>query len=112
MTSLVGRVIDTVVEAGANNLIGISFGLRDASKARKEALTLAVREAREKAEAIAQAAGLQLRGVERIVESGITVPTIRLGMANAGGPPVPLPPTQIEPGTLAVVAQVSAVFTY
>lgn len=112
--SLVGRVIDTAVEAGANNLFGISFGLRDASKARKEALTLAVREAREKAEVIAQAAGLQLRGVERIVESGITVPTIRLGMANPGGPPGPSPmlPTQIEPGTLTVVAQVSAVFTY
>ncbi len=104
--SLVGRVIDASVEAGANNLFGISFGLRDSSKARREALTLAVRDAREKAEVIAQAAGLHLRGIDRIVEGGVTVPTIRGGMNAA--------PTQtpIEPGTLTVVAQVSAVFVY
>jgi uncharacterized protein YggE len=104
--SLVGRVIDASVEAGANNLWGISFGLRDPSKVRKDALTLAVRDAREKAEVIAQAAGLHLRGIDRIVEGGVTVPTIRGGMNAA--------PTQtpIEPGTLTIVAQVSAVFVY
>ncbi len=60
--SLIGRVIDGAVEAGANTVLGISFGLKDPSKARREALAKAVREAREKAEAIAQAAGLQTPG--------------------------------------------------
>ncbi len=107
--SFVGRIIDASVEAGANNLWSISFGLRDPSKARKEALTLAVRDAREKAEVIAQAAGLHLRGIERIVEGGVTVPTIRVGIVNAAPTPSPTP---IEPGTLTVVAQVSAIFVY
>ncbi len=109
---LVGRVIDTAVEAGVNNLVGISFGLRDPSKARKEALTLAVRDAREKAEVIAQAAGLQIREVERIIEGTVNVQGVIRQLPVPGmGAPVPMP-TQVEPGMVTVIAQVSAVFGY
>ncbi len=109
--TLVGRVIDASVEAGANSILGVSFGLRDASRARREALTLAVREAREKADTIAQAAGLQLRGVERILEGGVNVlpPLVRGGVGVV--PPVPAP-TQIEPGMVTVTAQVTVVFGF
>ncbi|MGH2403276.1 MAG: SIMPL domain-containing protein [bacterium] len=49
---------------------GVTFGLRSASRARQDALAMAVREAREKADAIAGAAGLRIRAIERIVEAG------------------------------------------
>lgn len=107
--NLIGRVLDASVEAGANTVFGISFGLKDVSKARKEALAKAVREAREKADAIAQAAGLQLHGIERILESNIFVqPPFARGQVAV---PVPAP-IQIEPGIVTVSAQVTVVFGF
>lgn len=106
---LVGPVLDEAVRAGANTISGPSFGLRDLSDPRREALTLAVREAREKAEVIARAAGLQLKGIERIVEEGVDVQVRMLERA------VPAPAqgsTPIEPGTVGVVARVTIVFTF
>lgn len=106
---LVGSVLDDAVRAGANTLSGPSFGLRDPSDARREALTLAVREAREKADAIARAAGVQIKGIERIVEEGVDVQVRVLERA------VPAPAqgaTPIEPGTVGVVARVTIVFTF
>ncbi|HEY6103097.1 MAG TPA: SIMPL domain-containing protein [bacterium] len=107
---LVGPVIDEAVRGGANTISGPSFGLRDPAEARREALTLAVREARDKAEAIARAAGLQIKGIERIVEEGVDV-QVRM-LERAVPTPAPGVPTPIEPGTVAVVARVTIVFTF
>ncbi|MGH9195824.1 MAG: SIMPL domain-containing protein [Acidimicrobiia bacterium] len=107
----VGPAIDESTKAGANLVQGVSFGLRDDSMPRREALTAAVREARAKADAIAQAAGLQIRGIERIVEEGVEV-QFRAERA------VPAPmapgqvPTPIEPGLVTVTARVSMVFNF
>ncbi len=105
---LVGPALDESVKAGANTIAGISFGLRDASAARREALTMAVRDAREKADVIARAAGLQIKGVERIVEEGVDVQVRTLERAL----PAPAAPTPIEPGTVSVIARVTAVFNF
>ncbi len=104
--TLVGQVIDAAISSGANVVQGITFGLRDATAARTEALGMAVREARQKAEVIAGAAGLRIRGIDRIVEGGggIQVREIRATTAAA--------PTPIEPGTVTVTAQVTVVFSY
>lgn len=102
---LLGRAIDAAVAGGANTIHGITFGLRDATKAPTEALALAVREAREKAEAIAQAAGLRIRGIERIVEGGVELQVPEVEFARAAQTPTP-----IEPGT--VTARVMIVFSY
>lgn len=109
---LVGPVIDESVKAGANTIFGPSFGLRDPSEARREALTLAVREARDKADAIARAAGLQIKGIERILEEGVDVQIRGLERAPAVPGPAPQVPTPIEPGTIAVTARVTIVFTF
>lgn len=107
----VGPAIDESTKAGANLVQGVSFGLRDDSAPRREALGAAVREARAKADAIAQAAGLQIRGIERIVEEGVEI-QFRVERA------VPSPmapgqvPTPIEPGLLTVTARVSMVFNF
>jgi len=106
---LVGPVIDEAVRAGANTISGPSFGLRDASEPKREALTQAVREARDKAETIARAAGLQIKGIERIVEEGVDVQIRALERALPAPAQVPTP---IEPGTVSVVARVTMVFTF
>lgn len=105
--ALVGRAIDAAVEGGANMIQGITFGLRNPSRARNQALAAAVRDAREKSEAIAQAAGLRISGIERITEEGASVQPREMRMA--AGAQVATP---IEPGTVIVAAQVTVVFRY
>jgi len=105
----VGPSIDESVKAGANTIAGVSFGLRDLSDARKEALAAAVREAREKADAIARAAGLQIKGIQQIVEEGVEFAIPRMEQRALPAPSVPTP---IEPGLIAVTARVTIVFNY
>lgn len=105
----VGPSIDESVKAGANTVAGVSFGLRDLSDARKEALAAAVREAREKADAIARAAGLQIKGIQQIVEEGVEFATPRMEQRAMPAPSVPTP---IEPGLITVTARVPIVFNY
>jgi hypothetical protein len=104
--SLVGRALDVAIDGGANIVQGISFGLRDASRARTEALAAAVREAREKADAIAQAAGLRIRGIDRITEGGVEVQVREIRMAQGAAA------TPVEPGAVTVTAHVTIVFNY
>jgi hypothetical protein len=105
----VGPSIDESVKAGANTVAGVSFGLRDMSDARKEALAAAVREAREKADAIARAAGLQIKGIQQIVEEGVEFAIPRMEQRAMPAPSVPTP---IEAGLITVTARVTIVFNY
>ncbi len=69
----VGPVIDAGLAAGANRLDGVIFGLRDDRKARAEALTRAVEEARVKADALARALKVRLVRILEVAEGGIAV---------------------------------------
>ena len=64
----IGELIDLAFGAGANTLNGISFSASDTTEAKAEALRAAVRDAQEKAEVLADAAGLSLGKVESIQE--------------------------------------------
>ena len=66
----VGQLIDLALEAGANNLNGIRFSASDTEAARAEALKAALKDARTKAEVLAEAAGLKITGIEAINENG------------------------------------------
>ncbi|MCA9148445.1 MAG: SIMPL domain-containing protein [Planctomycetales bacterium] len=74
-----GRVLDAVVEAGGNQLSGISFDIRDKVSLLDRARAQAVRDARRRAEIIADVAGIRVGRVMSIQESG-----------SGGGPPVPM----------------------
>ncbi len=104
---LVGGIIDAGLEAGANQLQGVSFGLQDDLAAREEALRMAIAEARRKAEAMADALGVNLAGVLRVNEGGVFVqrPVMEMGaraMAAQG-----MAPTPVAPGSVSVSASVS-----
>ncbi len=75
----VGEYLEIAVGSGATSLNGIRFDMKDQAKLEREALRLAVSDARAKAEAAAAGAG---RAIDRIVrideQGGIT-------------PPVPMP---------------------
>lgn len=65
----VGELIDTAFEAGANTLDSVNFFSLDNSAAQKEALQLAVQSAYEKAEVIAEAAGMEILCVKSFDET-------------------------------------------
>ena len=71
--SILGEVLSAVVEAGANNIYGINFNVEDREVSVAEARQLAIEDAQAKAEAIADAAGVQLGEIINInVSSGST----------------------------------------
>ena len=58
--SMVGAVLDAVMEAGANTTYGISFSSTQANEAYQKALTRAVEDAITKAKVLSAAAGVEL----------------------------------------------------
>jgi uncharacterized protein len=106
-----GRIIDTAISSGANRVANISFRLRDPHSAHIEAVSIAMRNARREAEAVAEAAGETLGPAQSINTGGYHAP-----------PPPPMPyargamemdmaqQTPVETGTLTVFATVNVVY--
>jgi len=65
----VGPMLDALIEAGANNINGIQFSIKDAEAAKSEARREAVKNARRKAEEMATAAGVRLGRILLMTES-------------------------------------------
>jgi uncharacterized protein YggE len=104
---LVGGIIDAGLEAGANQLQGVSFGLQDDLAAREEALRMAIAEARRKAEAMANALGANLAGVLRVNEGGVFVQQPVMEMGARAMAAQQMVPTPVAPGSVSVSASVS-----
>ena len=66
----VGAMLDALVKAGVNNINGVQFSIKDSKAARDKAREDAIREAREKAENMAAAAGVKLGKLKSLSESG------------------------------------------
>ena len=66
----VGAMLDALVKAGVNNINGVQFSIKDSKAARDKAREDAIREAREKAESMAAAAGVKLGKLTSLSESG------------------------------------------
>jgi uncharacterized protein YggE len=92
----VGEVIDLAVTAGATSVGGVRFDLKDKGAAEREALRLAVEDARQRAEAAAGGAGMKVERIIRIEEQRVVVTPPRPAMMAmraetgqaAGAPPV------------------------
>lgn len=61
-----GEILSKVIQDGANTIHGITFDIEDREKAVAEAQTLAIKDAREKAAAIAEEAGIALGEIHSI----------------------------------------------
>jgi uncharacterized protein YggE len=107
----VSRVIDASIGAGANSVRGIQFARKNDEEFKRLALDKAVKDAAAKAQAIALAANLKLKGIKNIVESGAIVPlgndypALR-AMGGAGG----AGETPVNPGLLEVRGNVSLTY--
>ena len=104
-----GDVIGAAVASGATNVSGVQFDLKDRPAAEREALTLAVRDARQRADAAAAGAGLQIERILRVEEQRDTSPVPRPVMAAfaARGGAQAEPSVPIEAGEIEIHARVT-----
>jgi uncharacterized protein YggE len=104
--SIVGNVIDAGLKAGANELEGVQFHLKNELPSREQALREAVQEARGKAQAMAEALRVNLAEVLEATEGGVTVsPRVQALQAVAGTRPAT--PTPVSPGEIEIRANVT-----
>jgi uncharacterized protein YggE len=68
--SRVGPTLDALVSSGANQIGGIDFSIRDPKPLLRDARAAAVKDAVERAETYAQAAGVSLGAIVSIQEAG------------------------------------------
>lgn len=106
--SSLGEVLTAVVEAGANNIYGISFNVEDREEAVAEARKLAIEDAKAKAQSIAEEAGVGLGEILSIsVYSGST-PTIYYDAKGGAYSESAVP---IAAGTLAITMEANLTFS-
>lgn len=100
--SLAGRIIDSATQAGANNIQGLRFGLKDSTAARSQALKLATQQARADAESIAAGLGAKIGAVTAAQEGSSIQPITAAPVAGTAATTTP-----VETGTIEVRATVT-----
>jgi len=101
-----GEILDAVVQVGATSVSGIRFDLQDRDTVEREALRLAVADARARADAAASGAGRTVDHILRIEDardSGIISPRPMMTMARAEA----AAQTPVEPGLIEIHARVT-----
>ncbi len=100
-----GSIVDAAVGAGATTVSGPGLSRSDADALGKQALAKAVDDAKARAQALADAAGVSLGRVESIVDGGGASPMPFAGKASFGAADVP-----VEPGTQDTTATVTVTY--
>ena len=106
-----GQAVDAVVASGANQVNGVSFGLRDPQTAENAARREAVRRLQAKAELYAQATGMRLKGLRSLSEGGGYAPPPPPPMyrMEAASAPADMS-TPVAPGQLTLRVDVQGVY--
>jgi uncharacterized protein len=102
-----GAVLDAVVGAGINSISNLRFEKADTTSLEAEARAAAIRDARAKAEAYADALGTTVIGVKMVNEAGISRPQPMYDSMSTMRASAPVPIAQDD---VSVTATVSAVF--
>jgi len=105
-TSKVGTILDALVSSGANQAGGVSFNIHDPKPLMKQAREDAVKEAVEKAQTLAKAAGVTLGPIMSISEGGYVSPMPMFAAKVAMAAPMAAPPP-VAAGELSVTANVN-----
>lgn len=70
---IVGKVVDRVLNVGANRFSGISWGLQDEQPNKLQVLQLAASKAQNKADTLAQSLKLKLVRIMKVMEGGVSI---------------------------------------
>ncbi len=105
------KLLDEAIDAGANSVHGISFGIEDRTALEKQAREKALQDARARAEELARLGGVRLGEPVAISEGMVTPPPIiyqerAMAQDSAGAAST----TPIEPGQLEVSIQVQVTY--
>lgn len=101
--SQAGKVLDVAAKAGANQIGGISYGLKDPAPRHIQALEQAIKQSRPYAEAVARSLGVPLGPVVTVVETpGNYYSPAAMGYGGKGDVT-----TSIMPGQLSISVQVT-----
>ena len=108
---MLGGLIDTAIEAGANRINFLNFTLRDESQARSQAIALAAKDAQTQADALAKSLGVKLGPVVKAttVWENRPMPVMRM-MAGVGASATMGAPTPVQPNEVTVPATVSITY--
>ena len=110
----VGEVIDLAFQAGANTLNGISFSAGDTAEAKTKALEAAVRDARQKAETLANCNMMKIICAQKVVEGGVYSMDAGSGVFGAMGvteeKAEDAAPTVVQAAKISVTATVTITY--
>lgn len=103
----IGKVLQATIDAGANNINGLNFSVDDPTSLRDEARAEAIKDARRRADVMAEAAGIEVGKVISITETSYPGPIIARKSFDAAAFEGAVP---IQPGELELTIQVQVVF--
>jgi len=109
----VGEILDASVKAGANNIYGISFGLKEETRemARAEAYKKATKYAKAKADSIAGGLGVKITRIVRVSDASYDFIPYRAAVAMedvaAKGSSI-----HVEPGEVTVTSSISVSYAF
>lgn len=108
-----GTLLESVVSAGANSIYGVAFSVKDPTAAASQARSRAVEDARQKADELAEAAGVEITAVLSITESSsASAPpeVFQAEMSRASDSESSAAPVPIQAGTNEIVVDVQIVY--
>lgn len=103
----IGKVLQTPVDAGANNVFGLSFTVEDPTPFKNEARVKAVADARQRAESMAKASGVRVGKPVSIVETSGGIPPLYRTTLDKAGAETTVP---VEAGELELTVSVDVIF--
>ena len=105
-----GDLLDSAVNAGANNIYSIQFDVADKSAAVKEARASAVEDAKTQAQELADTAGVSLADIQTISFYESSPVAYFEGKGGGGGVATDAAVVPIQPGQLAISVTVSVMY--
>lgn len=105
-----GAMLDAALADGANQVSGPTFGIANPERLEAEALAEAVRRARAKAEVLARASGVYLKGISHINEHVALPMSMPVAASFAVADMAERAVTEISPGEVTVTANVSITY--
>ena len=112
-----GKLVDTAMNAGATQADGLNFFVADLAPARSEALTLAVKDAQSKADTVAAAASIELKGLTSLDVNAQTNdyparPMMARAMFKSAAADAEVAQTPVETGEVTVSSDVYAKYKF
>jgi uncharacterized protein YggE len=107
----VGKIIDTAVAAGVNNVQGVEYAIANTRSLFLRAIAQAIASARSEGDAIAQAAGLHIVGIQSINSpGGVPIPMAAGRFAPSAMADIAVPTQISPPSSLDVTANVTVTY--